>query len=181
MKKYTPVKRPDRSMIVLVINTYDYKGATCVYDDSEQTFAMCPRNHDAYDDQMCMLKEVGGRHFAQLADESFFYPAFPSGVFLEDVKEKQEKGWYQNISLSGKYENIPWKEFIYHPDYSENIGIYEGAMGYTRLLYRSSNASCLNDMSLRYNIASRIEIVKRIMNYSGEGFTMEKFKEIDRK
>ena len=50
---------------------------------------------------------------------------------------------------------------------------------HTRGVYRSEQNSCMNNEIPYYSTISRYEIVKRIMEYAGEDFSLEKFVEND--
>jgi hypothetical protein len=77
--------------------------------------------------------------------------------------------------------DVPWAHFIFDPEYSDYVDMFEGAMGFTRGVWRSEQNSCMNYGIPYYNAISRQEIMRRILDYSGEGFTMEKFYATDSK
>lgn len=71
--------------------------------------------------------------------------------------------------------DVAWSHFIFDPRYSNVVDIFEGGYGYARGVYRSEINSCMNYGIPYYNAISRQAIVERILNNSGEGFTMDKF------
>ena len=125
--------------------------------------------------------EAGGHGFGKLGDEMIVKNLFVDTATSVLVMDRQSRGWYQNLSLSSKMSEVPWAHFIYDPEYSDDVDIFEGAMGYTRGVYRSEQNSCMNYGIPYYNAISRQEIMRRILDYSGEGFTMEKFYATDSK
>ena len=88
-------------------------------------------------------------------------------------------GWYQNIALSSKFNNVPWADFIFDPRYSDQVDIYEGGCEYMRGVYRPEANSCMNYGIPYYNVISRLEIMKRIFRYAGADFNMDYFYEND--
>ena len=70
---------------------------------------------------------------------------------------------------------VPWREFIFHPKYSNIVDIFEGGFMHTRGVYRSEQNSCMNNEIPYYNTISRYEIAKRIMEYAEESFSIEQF------
>ena len=93
----------------------------------------------------------------------------------------QERGWYANVSLSGKTHEVPWAHLLEDSRYNGTVDIYEGAVGHMRGVYRSEQNSCMNDGVPYFNAASREAIVKRIMEYAGEVYSYEAFAAKDRK
>ena len=91
----------------------------------------------------------------------------------------QSKGWFQNLSLTGKMSDVPWRDFIFHEKYSGFVDIFEGGYMHSRGVFRSEQNSCMNNEIPYYSTISRYEIVKRIMEYAGEPFSFDKFVEND--
>jgi len=85
------------------------------------------------------------------------------------------KGWYENLSLTGKMNEVPWSHLIFDEKYSKIVDIYEGGFKHSRGVYRSEYNSCMNNDIPYYSTISREAIVKRIMGYAGEEYSFEKF------
>ena len=85
------------------------------------------------------------------------------------------KGWYPNLSLSGKMNEVPWSHLIFHDKYKQIVDIFEGGFMHTRGVYRSEQNSCMNNDIPYYSTISREAIVKRIMEIAGETYTFEDF------
>jgi hypothetical protein len=85
------------------------------------------------------------------------------------------KGWYDNLSLTGKMSEVPWSHLIFHEKYSEFVDIFEGGFMHNRGVYRSEQNSCMNNDIPYYSTISRESIVKRIKAYAGEEYSFEDF------
>ena len=128
-----------------------------------------------------MLHEAGGHGFGKLGDEYIYHNAFIDacsctccGHVLEFNMAKG-KGWYDNLSLTGKMSEVPWSHLIFHEKYSEFVDIFEGGFMHSRGVYRSEHNSCMNNMIPYYSTISRESIVKRIKAYAGEEYSFEDF------
>ena len=72
--------------------------------------------------------------------------------------------------------DVPWSHLIFDERYAQQVDIYEGGYNHARGAYRSENMSIMGNAYIPYfNTISRQSIVKRILEYSGEGYTFEKF------
>ena len=71
---------------------------------------------------------------------------------------------------------VPWSHLIFDERFAQEVDIFEGAYNHARGIYRSENMSIMGNLPIPYfNAISRQSIVKRILEYSGEGYTFEKF------
>ena len=84
-------------------------------------------------------------------------------------------GWYQNLSLTGNMNKVPWSHFIFHEKYSNIVDIYEGGYMHSRGVYRSEQNSCMNNNVPYYSTISREAMVKRIKEYAGETYSFAEF------
>ncbi len=164
----------NRTLIVIIPNTSDYGGITYMYDGGA-AIAYCPMSDYGYplDFRGVVQHEAGGHGFGKLGDENIYINAF-----IDDVGEfnnAKMKGWYENLSLSGKMNEVPWSHLIFDEKYSKFVDIFEGGFKYTRGVYRSEYNSCMNNDIPYYSTISREAIVKRIMEYAGEEYSFEKF------
>ena len=165
-----------RTLVILVPNTTEYDGVTYVYEDN-RAIAICPRSEQAYpsDTRGVVQREAGGFGFGKLANESIRYNMYLPSSVASIIREGQGRGWYQNVSLSGKMAEVPWAHFIFDPRYSDDVDIFEGAFDYTRNVFRSEASSCMSIGIPYYNAISRQAITQRIKEYAGEPFDMEEF------
>jgi hypothetical protein len=89
-------------------------------------------------------------------------------------------GFYDNVSLTGSMYDVPWSHLIYDPQFSNTVDVYEGAYYHSRGVFRSEPTSCMHDNIPYYNAISRETMVKRIMEYAGEPYSFENFKQNDK-
>lgn len=173
-------ERLAQSLLVVVPNSTEYGGSTYYYDDGT-TISVCSPSESSYpnDTRGIVQHEAGGHGFGKLGDERIIYNRFIPDEIKEKISEAQWKGWYQNISLTANMSEVPWAHLIFDERYSDIVDVFEGAYGYTRAVYRSESNSCMNYSIPYYNTISRQDIVKRILEYAGEVFTLEKFFEKD--
>ena len=173
------------TLIILVENSYEYSGVCYMYGDGSAV-AICPMSTDPapYDFRGIVHHEAGGHGFGKLADEYIHHNAFISACpDCGDVRPKiwmwKLCGFFENISLTGNWNEIEWSHLIFDPQYSDVVDIYEGAHMHARGVYRSEATSCMNNNIPYYNAISREAMVKRIMKYAGEEYSFEAFKAKD--
>ena len=182
--QHSPLQREDlpESIVILVPNSTDYGGCTYVYDDGSAISICCSSEAQYPSDTRGIIQhEAGGHGFGKLGDEMILRNMFADSETKKMIDSYHSRGWYQNVATSGKMSDVPWAHFIFDPEYSDYVDIFEGAMGFTRGVWRSEQNSCMNYGIPYYNAISRQEIMRRILDYSGEGFTMEKFYATDSK
>ena len=163
-------------LVILVPNSTDYSGNTILGNDGT-ALSICPPSENVYprDTRGTIQHEAGGHGFGKLGDETITMNAFPKEDVRWKLQEMFWRGWYQNLSLSGKLNEVPWADFIFDTRYSDYVDVYEGGYGYTRGVYRPEANSCMNYGVPYYNTPSRLAIWKRIKEYAGEGYTMDEF------
>ncbi len=172
-----------KSLVILLQNTSAYEGITYMYGDGS-AIACCPVSRQAYpyDFRGIVQHEAGGHGFGKLADEYIYHNAFIQTCDCKDGCDHgyvfnlmKAHGWYKNLSFSGDATQVPWGHLIYHPQYSNTVDIFEGGYMHTRGVYRSEVTSCMNNNIPYYSAISRQAIVERIMECSGETFSLEDF------
>ena len=175
---HSPLNRDkmNQSLIIMALNSDEYGGSTSLTWDGS-AISICSNSSDPYpsDVRGIVQHEACGHGFGKLAEEKISKNMYITQSEKNTVQEMQDRGWYQNISLTGKMADVHWSHFIFDPRYSVAVDVYEGAFGYTRGVYRSELNSCMNYGIPYFNAISRQDIMRRILEYSGEGFTMEKF------
>jgi hypothetical protein len=137
-----------------------------------------------YDFRGLVHHEAGGHGFGKLADEYIYHNAFISacpicGDLRPAIWNMKSYGFYENVSLTGNWNEIEWSHLIFDPQYSNVVDVYEGAYMHARGVYRSEATSCMNNNIPYYNAISREAMVKRIMKYAGEEYSFEAFKAKD--
>jgi hypothetical protein len=94
---------------------------------------------------------------------------------VEELMGAHSLGWSQNLSLTGKMNEVPWSHFIFHEKYHQIVDIFEGGYMHTRGVYRSEQNSCMNNEVPYFSTISRETIVKRIKQIAGEEYSFEEF------
>ena len=173
------------TLIILVENSNEYSGLCYMYGDGSAV-AICPMSSDPapYDFQGIVHHEAGGHGFGKLADEYIYHNSFISACpkcsdLRIAINQMKSYGFYENISLTGDWNEIEWSHLIFDPQYSNVVDVYEGAYMHARGVYRSEATSCMNNNIAYYNAISREAMVKRIMKYAGEEYSFEAFKAKD--
>lgn len=171
----------NQTLIIMVPNSNEYGGITNMWNDGS-AIAFCPKSNDPYPYDMrgIVQHEAGGHGFGKLADEYIYTNAFIDACNCHydhsaEIRYAQANGWYTNISLSGKTNNVSWSHLIFDPRYSDIVDIFEGAFRHSRGVFRSEKNSCMNNNIPYYNTISRETIVKRIKQYAGETYSFEDF------
>lgn len=188
--KYALKADPDmnlsETLVTLVLNTKDYGGITYMYGDGS-AIAVCPMSDDEYpyDFRGIVQHEAGGHGFGKLADEYIYHNAFIQSCqcicckHVKDFLAAKSHGWYDNLSLSGSYSDVPWAHLLYDELYQNTTDVYEGGYFHTRGVFRSEPNSCMNNNIPYFSSISRESIVRRLMRYAGATFSFEEFKAND--
>ena len=101
-----------------------------------------------------------GHLFAKLADE---YVLYDSEVENLDEYLCQHLGIYKNIDYTGNPETVKWSKFLKDSRYSsENLGVYEGGLLYSRGVWRPSEESIMRSSWTQFNAPSREATYNRI-------------------
>ncbi|MBO7195115.1 MAG: leucine-rich repeat protein [Alistipes sp.] len=174
------------TLIILIENSSEYSGLCYMYGDGSAV-AVVPMSNDPapYDFRGLVHHEAGGHGFGKLADEYIYHNSFVSACNYGCVDLRpyiwvmKSYGFYENISLTGDWNEIEWSHLIFDPQYSNVVDVYEGAYMHARGVYRSEATSCMNNNIPYYNAISREAMVKRIMKYAGEEYSFEAFKAKD--
>lgn len=172
----------NRSLVIMIPNTEDYGGVTYMWNDGT-AIAYCPMSDYGYplDFRGVIQHEAGGHGFGKLGDEYIYHNAFIQACdcsccpHVFELQCAHALGWFQNLSLTGKMGDVPWRDFIFHEKYSEFVDIFEGGYMHTRGVYRSEQNSCMNNEIPYYSTISRFEIYRRIMEYAGQEWSLEDF------
>ena len=175
------------TLIILIENSNEYSGLCYMYGDGSAV-AVVPMSNDPapYDFRGLVHHEAGGHGFGKLADEYIYHNSFVyacgygcgNAPYLAILANKSY-GFYENVSLTGDWNEIEWSHLIFDPQYSNVVDVYEGAYMHARGVYRSEATSCMNNNIPYYNAISREAMVKRIMKYAGEEYSFEAFKAKD--
>ena len=175
------------TLVIMIENSRDYNGLCYVWGDGSAV-AIVPMSTDPapYDFRGLVHHEAGGHGFGKLADEYIYHNAFIQSCgcwdcpHVDELKDFKSYGFYDNISLTGNMQDVPWSHMIYDPQYSNIVDVYEGAFYHTRGVFRSEPTSCMNNNIPYYNAISREAMVKRVKKYAGEEYSFEDFKANDK-
>ena len=176
-----------KTLVVMVENSSDYSGLTYMWGDGSAV-AVVPMSTDPapYDFQGLVHHEAGGHGFGKLADEYIYHNTFVQSCgcaccgHVSEINAMKSFGFYENISLSGNMQEVPWSHLIFDQQYSNTVDVYEGAFYHSRGVFRSEPTSCMHNNIPYYNAISREAMVKRIMDYAGESYSFESFKAMDK-
>jgi hypothetical protein len=171
-----------QTLIIMIPNTSDYGGICYMYADGS-AIAYCPKSDNSYpyDFRGLIQHEAGGHGFGKLGDEYIYHNAFIDACdcscceHVEEFNGAKSLGWLDNLSLSGKMSEVPWKHLLFHEKYKQIVDIYEGGFMHNRGVYRSEYNSCMNNDIPYYSTVSRESIVRRIKAYAGEEYSFEDF------
>ena len=172
----------DQTLIVMIPNTVDYGGICYMYEGGA-AIAYCPMSNYGYptDFRGVVQHEAGGHGFAKLGDEYIYHNAFIDACdcsccgHVMEFNSAKSMGWYGNLSLTGKMNEVPWSHLIFHEKYHQIVDIFEGGYMHNRGVFRSEQNSCMNNNIPYYNTISREIIVRRIKSIAGEEYSFEDF------
>lgn len=181
----------ENATIILLLNTQQtgHNGTYFDWQDN-RTVTLLGKSTDTYpfDQRGFVLHEVGGIAFGKLAKEAVNHFTFikactcPECNSLRQYQENKRRGWYDNVALSLKMSEAPWAHLIFDERFAQNVDMFEGGFNHARGVYRSENMSVMGNSYIPYyNMISRQAIVRRILEYSGEGYTFDKFVSKDKR
>jgi hypothetical protein len=182
--EYSPVTKQEikESLVILIPNSTMYDGVTYMYGDGS-ALALCPKSEldFPYDARGVIQHEACGHGFTKLADEYIYHRAWIQTckctccAHVADLQGMQASGWGQNLSLSGRYEDVPWYHLIHDARYNDIVDIYDGGYFHSDGVYRSEYNSVMNNNVPYLSTWSRELAVRRIKELAGETFSYEEF------
>lgn len=164
-----------KSQIILIPNSNEYEGVT--YFDGDCALSLCPPSIRPYpqDTRGVVQHEACGHGFGKQGDESITYQAWAIPSIIAEINGYHGRGWYKNLATTSKMSQVAWADFIFDTRYSDQVDVYEGGYGYMRGVFRPENNSCMNYGIPYFNVMSRLDIMRRIREYSGMGWNMDYF------
>lgn len=169
---------------ILVLANTNITANSSQLENNGRTISYMGISTDIYpfNQQGFILHELVGYAFGKLAKENVNHMTFmkacicPGCNVTHQFHEYRERGWWQNVSISGKMNELPWYHYIFDEKYSKYVDVYEGAMNHSRGAYRSEPMSVMGNTYVSYfNTISREILVRRIMACAGLPFSMEDF------
>ena len=175
------------TLVILILNSEEYNGI-CYFWGDGSAVAVVPMSTDPSpnDFQGILHHEAGGHGFGKLADEYIYHAAYINGCacpccsHAKSVEIQKSYGFFQNISLTSSFKDVPWSHLLYDPQYIDVVDVYEGAYFHSRNVYRSEANSCMNNNIPYFSAISRETMVKTIKKYAGEEYSFEEFKANDK-
>lgn len=178
------IKGNEANSTIIVLENTNLVANTTSLRDNDLAISYIGKSLDVYpfDQRGYVLYECAGIAFGKLGPEGQTHQTFISACgcaycnMSEQYNRAKLHGWWQNVSKSNKYNDLPWYHLIFHEKYSSLVDVYEGACGHVRGAYRSENQSVMGDAHVSYfNTISREALVRRIMKCAGEEFSFEDF------
>jgi len=171
----------NNTCVIMMVNQDRYAGTALMWLEG-RSVAICPvsrnSNNQIFSYANLLLHEAGGHGFGGLADEYITYSSRIPESLVANYRTYQNAGLHLNVDFTNDPQKILWSDFLGLPGY-DNVGVYEGGALYSSGVWRSEMSSCMINNIKYFNVASRAQIVKRILTISGEGYTLEKFVEKD--
>ena len=166
--------------IITILNDSKYAG-TCYMDyNDNSSIAYCPYvgYEKGYFEQVIQHEAVG-HAFGKLADEYAYDGRIGESLVNSYKKNQMEIRWWSNIDFTNDSQKIIWSGFLKDILYSATIGIYEGGATYMYGVYRPSDNSIMRHNVGGFNAPSRLEIYRRIMEFSGDVYSYNNFIQYD--
>ena len=170
------------TLIIALANCNGFNGDVYFKDNGcEVAFIGTPDDDYPYDKRGLVQHYVGGAAFGGLAEESIAHMSFikscncPACNMLPAYYLGKAAGRFENVTISGKMDEAPWREFIFHPKYSGIVDMYEGGYTHLRGVWRSEQESVMNSYIPYYNTISRYAIYKEIMRKAGLNASLDEF------
>lgn len=175
----TPMTEGDRwkGQLILIPNSDEYEGVTLFRENDNCALSLCPPSSRPYpqDTRGTVQHEACGHGFGKLGDENIKYQAWIDPITSGQIEGYHNRGWYRNLATTSKMNQVWWADMIFDPRYSDQVDVFEGGYGYMRGVFRPENNSCMNYGIPYFNAPSRKDIIWRILDYSGVGYSDEYF------
>ena len=170
------------ALIIILANCNVFNGDSYHHVDGCE-FAFIGNSNEIYpyDNRGLIQHFAGGAAFGGLAEEGIAHMDFIKSCScsgcngLPTYYSEKAAGRYENVTLSGKMDEAPWREFIFHPKYSGIVDMYEGGYKHLRGVWRSEQESVMNSYIPYYNTISRYTIYKEIMRKAGLSASLDEF------
>lgn len=164
----------DDALMVVMSNMDAFDGKSYLADTGYSIACVAlPDGVYPYDYRGLVQYYAGGAAFAGLGEEYVTHMEHIKGCTcglcnkLPEYYSMKSKGLLDNITLSSKMDEAPWREFIFHPKYSQTVDMWEGGYNHLRGVWRSEPQSVMSTYIPYYNTISRYAIYKSIMRRAG--------------
>lgn len=166
---------------IIVSNSDIYEGVTYMLGDSFCSVVTKSTDAYPYDARGIVQHEAGGHGIGWLGDEYIYHKEFINLCsckccgHVDELMDDHLRGFSLNVSLKGKYNEVPWSHLIHNNHYSDIVDVYEGGYYHGRGVYRSEYNSCMNNNVPYFSTWGRQLIVQRIMKLAGQQFNLDSF------
>lgn len=169
--------------LIIVLSNYNAFNGGFDIESTGCAIACVGISDDIYpfDNRDLVLRYVGGEAFGGLANENITHNDFIKGCTcgscnaLKMYDIMKSRGFFENVTMSGKITESPWRDFMFHPQYSQIVDMYEGGYNHLRGVWRSESQSVMSTYIPYYNTISRYAIYKQIMRRAGLKASLDDF------
>ena len=165
-KQFVPGIDLNNTVVVILVNDKQTGYTTgfqneAPYGNWISIISLCENSEEF---KRLVLREVGGKAFAHLAQEDDNY----TQERISLIKEMYDQyGFYSNIDFTDDPNEVKWKHFLSFKSIYPNLSIYSiGNCAYSPDLNNVMN----RNGAFQYNAPSREAIIKRIYQIHGEGW-----------
>lgn len=168
-------------LVVVLCNAAANSGTCYMYEGTQSAVAFLTTQRDRCEYYGPTLRhEAGGHGFGFLADEYVTMSSkIPDSLVKSYTGQWEKYGWWANVDFTDNSSAVKWAKFLSIPEYSNEVGVYEGAFSYAYGTYKPTKNSMMNENLEYFNAPSREAIYKRIMKLSGETYSFDKFLQYD--
>lgn len=171
------------ALMIIVANADIFGGWTNIDRDGFSVASVGHVNGAVYPyDQRGLVQHyAGGMAFAGLGEEHVSHfeniKSCKCGGCngLSQFYEMKQRGYYANLSISGKMNEAPWRDFIFHPKYSADVDMWEGGHRHLRGVWRSESQSVMGTYIRYFNAISRYTIYQGVKRRAGLEYSLNDF------
>lgn len=173
----------NNAMVIVVTNYGIFNGWSNIGDDgfSIASVGYVEDGVYPYDQRGLIQHHAGGAAFAGLGEEYVSHfdhiKSCKCGFCnaLGHFNNMKNRGYFANLTMSGKLNEAPWHDFIFHPTYSVDVDMWEGAYRHLRGVWKSESQSVMGTYIRYYNAVSRYTIYQSIKRRAGLPYSLEDF------
>lgn len=165
--------------IITILNDPKYAGTCYMYADNS-SISYCPYvGYDKEQFAQIIHHEAVGHGFGKLADEYSYNERIKASLVKSYRDDYYTFQWWSNIDFTKDAQKVKWASFLNDILYSTTVGIFEGGATYLLGVYRPSENSIMRYNVGDFNAPSRLEIYRRIMEFSGDVYSYNNFIQYD--
>ncbi|MCK9627330.1 MAG: M64 family metallo-endopeptidase [Bacteroidales bacterium] len=165
--------------IITILNDPKYAGTCYMYADNSSV-SYCPYvGYDKEQFSQIIHHEAVGHGFGKLADEYSYNGTIKASLVKSYRDDYYTMQWWSNIDFTKDAQKVKWASFLNDILYSTTVGIFEGGATYQLGVYRPSENSIMRYNVGDFNAPSRLEIYRRILEFSGDEYLYNNFIQYD--